>query len=311
MEKTYAVVDIGTLKVKTVIATILPTGDLNIIYSSNNLTCFGCDLDQNNGYVKEEYLGRTIAELQRIKEVFTQYNVKNYRVVSTHAMRRAKNKDAIITRIKDEVGFDVENISQEQEAEFFFNAVMRTFTSDKDYAIVDVGGGSVQILIGNQRELKQAHMMQTGAIFLHDNFTQNPNVATSYTTTHDIEKMKDVIIEQLLPFKAPKNVPIIYGSSMIIDIMKNINLPLENHADSTIHPYQTYTEHLKNYLESVLPLNYEQREAKYNTGQKGYVWGVDKAFLNIITIAEHLESPYIVPTNANIAQGIIYSMIGK
>ncbi len=302
-------VDIGTIKVKTVVASVFPDGNLEIIYSSNNLTCFGCEIDQNNGYVKEEFLNKTIAELQRIKEVMKEFGVVKYKIVSTHAMRRAKNKDLIVKRIKDEVGFDIENITQEQEAELFFNAVMRSFKSNKDYAIVDVGGGSVQILIGNPQELKQAHMMQTGAQFLHDNYTKNSNVPTSYTTSEDIEKMKELIMEELIPLKTTKGIPIVYGSSMVIDIMKNIGLYLEDHKDSGTHPYQTYTKYLENYLKEILPLSYEEREKKYKTGQKGYVWGVDKAFLNIITIAEYLDSPYIIPSNANIAQGIVYSMI--
>jgi exopolyphosphatase/pppGpp-phosphohydrolase len=62
-------------------------------------------------------------------------------------MRRAKNKDEIIQRIEKEVGFTVENSAQEQEAELFFLAVMK----DKEYAVIDVGGGSVQILPGTQR----------------------------------------------------------------------------------------------------------------------------------------------------------------
>lgn len=311
MEKTYAVIDIGTLKVKTFIAQVRDTGQLDVRFASNTLTCFGCDMDQNNGCIKEEYLKRTIAELQRVKALFTEYGVTAYRVVATQALRRAKNQKEIIERIAQEVGFTVELITQEQEAHFFFDAVMRTFTVEREYALVDVGGGSVQILVGTPTQLKQTHLLHTGSTYLHDNFTQKPELETSHTTEADLKRMKEIIMEQLNVFKTGKNIPIIYGSSMIIDMMQAIKIPLDVHADSAIHPYQTEPKHLELYIQKLLPLSYAEREVQYNVGQKGYTWGMDKAFLNIVTIAEHLQSPYIVPTNANIAQGIIYSMIAK
>lgn len=310
MNARYCVVDIGTLKVKAIIASVTVGGGLDVLFSSNTLTCFGCEIEANGGNVKEEYCVRTIAELKRIKGLMEQYDVAEHKVVSTHAMRKAKNRDEIIERIKREVGFEVENISQEQEAEFFFHAAMRGFTSHKEYAIVDVGGGSVQVLIGTPHSLTQSHMMHTGAQFLHDNFTQNPNEPASFTTPQDIERMKELILEQITPLKTEKKMPIVYGSSMIIDIMKNLGMYLEEHKDSTTHPYQTYKDYLDEFVSRLLPLSYEQREKAYEAGQKGYIWGVDKAFLNIVTIAEYLESPYIIPSNANIAQGIVYSMAG-
>lgn len=43
MTNTYAVIDIGTLKVKTLIAEVSKNGNLTEKYSSNTLTCFGCE----------------------------------------------------------------------------------------------------------------------------------------------------------------------------------------------------------------------------------------------------------------------------
>ena len=153
--KVCSVVDIGTLKVKFLIASATPTGELMELYSSNTLTCFGCEMDKNKGDVLEANLIKTINELKRCKELLKKYNVEKFKVVSTHAMRRAKNKDEIIRRIKKEVGFSVENISQEQEAELFFRAVIRDFPNSlRERAVLDIGGGSVQVLIGNSEKLK-------------------------------------------------------------------------------------------------------------------------------------------------------------
>ncbi len=90
--------------------------------------------------------------------------------------------------------------------------------------------------------------------------------------------------------------------------MLAIQLPLETHDKSTTHPYKIYAQHLQEFIKKMTPLKYAEREELFDF-QKGYMWGVDKAFLNLVTLSKHLNSPYIVPTNSNIAEGIIWEMV--
>ncbi len=310
MNNIYAVVDIGTLKVKTEVSSVNSDGTLNRIYNSNNLTRFGIGLDENNGYVQETYIQATIEELKRLKSEFKRYKVTKFRIVSTHAMRKAKNKQEIISRIKNEVGFEVENIPQEQEAELFFKAVMQTFPSNyKKYGVIDVGGGSVQVLVGTKENLMTKYMMPTGTVSLHEKYVKDPNDPLSYTTSEDIEKMKSQILEEIIKLEISEETPLIYGSSMIIDVMKALNIPLDSHLDSSMHPYKTYSKHLSKFLNEIIKYNPAERGKLYPQLPHGYEWGIDKAFINVLTIASRLNSPYIIPSNANIAQGIIYSMV--
>jgi len=307
METNYAVIDIGTLKVKCLVAQLLPLDELKEVYFSNELTCFGCGLDENQGLVKEEYLNKTIEELKRCQEIMKDYQIARFRIVSTHAMRRAKNKDEILQKIYQETGFRVENISQEEEARLFFRGVINGLAEDRDYAVVDMGGGSVQILVGNRQELKRAHLIQTGAQYLHDNFTRQPHFEDSLTTEEDLEKMRRYIIEQLLPLQGIGDLPLVYGSSNIIDLMKAIGIPLEENPGSKTHPYRTYAQYLEQFMKEMLSLTYRQREDKFSF-QHGYMWGIDKAFLNIVTMAEYFPSSYIIPSNANVAWGLVYAL---
>ncbi len=303
----YAVVDIGTLKVKCLIASMSPNGSLVKQYASNTLTCFGCDMLDDN--VRDDYLVRTITELKRCRDKLTEFDVESYRVVSTHAMRRAKNRAYVMDRILKETGFSVENISSEEEATLFFKAVLRDFPADRPYALVDVGGGSVQVIVGRQGTPEQMHLLPIGSATLHEKFTHNSLDENSFNTPEDIDRMKNFILEQLVGVAPAEGLPIIYGSTNVIDMMKAIGLPLDEHTDSASHPYKTYTRYLNEFVAQVLPLTFAEREAKYEF-QKGYMWGIDKAFVNIAILAERLGSPYIIPSNSNVAEGIVYSMIG-
>lgn len=307
MAKHVAVIDIGTLKVKLLIARVASTGEFEKLYSSIKLTCFGCDMVDGN--ILDEYLTRTIAELKQCRDKFKEFNVSSFRVVSTHALRRAANRKAVVERIRRETGFEVENLSSEEEASFFFRAVLRDFPSDRPYALADMGGGSMQVIVGQKGALAQMHLMPIGSATLHEKFTRNSSDESSFNTPEDIERMKEYILEQMIGIKAAEGLPIIYGSSNVIDLMKAIKLPLDDHPDSQTHPYKTYAAHLNEFVDKVLPLTFAEREAHFQF-QRGYMWGIDKAFTNITTLAERLGSPYIIPSNANLAEGLIYSMAG-
>jgi exopolyphosphatase/pppGpp-phosphohydrolase len=172
-----------------------------------------------------------------------------------------------------------------------------------------MGGGSVQVIVGRQGVPEQMHLLPIGSATLHEKFTRNSLDKNSFNTPKDIDRMKDYILEQLVGVAPADGLPIIYGSTNVIDMMKAIGLPLEPHADSASHPYKTYARYLSEFVSKVLPMTFAEREARYEF-QKGYMWGIDKAFVNIATLAERLGSPYIIPSNANVAEGLVYSMIG-
>lgn len=53
----------------------------------------------------------------------------------------------VMARIKQDTGFDVENISAEEEAQLFFKAAICDFSTGQRYAFVDMAGGSAQVLL--------------------------------------------------------------------------------------------------------------------------------------------------------------------
>lgn len=305
----YAVVDIGTLKVKCQVAEKNTKGELSTIYQSNNLTCLGCHMEQNNNKPKEENLTKLLVELKRCKLILDKYNVTKKRIVSTHALREmGKTGQDIAKLIKSEVGFKVEIISQQEEAELFFKAVLGDFETDDDYILADVGGGSVQILIGNKNKLKQSFLLKTGTSTLWDKFTPNHD-GNDFPNDNEIKNMREYILTQLQPIPTDIKIPIVFGSSCIIDLFRGIRLPLQEHKNSKSHPFKTELVDVENFLDQVWSIPYDIRETKYNSPTEKYMWGIDKGFLNIVELARKTNATYIIPSNANINQGLMMSII--
>ena len=303
------VIDIGTLKVKLLIAKPQTKTTYTILHESNQLTGLGVRMHENNNRPFPEKLDATIAELARCKSLLKTEGVKRVRVVSTHALREMGviGKE-IAETIHKKVGFKVEIISQNEEADLFFKAVIGDFASNRDYTVIDVGGGSVQVLIGNREELKHTFLLKTGSQRLHDVFSPR-HTGSDFPKRSEIRKMKQYILTELLPVPERIGTPLIVGSSCIIDIYKAMKINLAEFSDSPSHPYKTELSELEGFLESVIPMPYDTREQTYKNNYRYYMWGIDKALLNVTGIARRVGAPYVIPSNANINKGLVLSLL--
>jgi exopolyphosphatase/guanosine-5'-triphosphate,3'-diphosphate pyrophosphatase len=305
-----AVIDIGTLKIKFLIAEITSPTSFKTLYSSNTLTCLGLRIHENNNEPLKENLEATINELKRCKELLDKEKVGKVRAVSTHALREMGQvgKD-IVKKIKKEVGLDVEIISAKEEATLFFQAVMKEFNTDEDLALVDVGGGSVQILIGNKNKLKHVFLLKTGAQYLWDNFSPR-HAETDALKKEEVKQMQKYIQEQISSLPAHSKIPVVYGSSCILEVFEAVKIPMTDYPFSENNHSKVSVEQLQSFLDDLVYIPYGERKNKYYYHkQPFFMWGIDKGLMNIIAIAKHLESPYIIPTNSNINNGLVLSLI--
>src|SRR5450755_1554855 len=147
--KRAAVIDIGTANVKFVIADIA-SGLIATVYK-----------DQKRTFIEGIELGGTATDgtlalntdLTEFKATMQAYNVDAYRVLGTESLRRSEGSGNVLTAIAASIGSPVEVLSQDQEAALFFNAVSSQIPGD--LAVVDVGAGSVQLSIGQNKQLER------------------------------------------------------------------------------------------------------------------------------------------------------------
>jgi exopolyphosphatase / guanosine-5'-triphosphate,3'-diphosphate pyrophosphatase len=79
-----------------------------------------------------------------------------YRACATSAMREAKNKRAVIKKVKEESGIEIELLSGDEEANLIFsNYFAQNLNTKANYLYIDVGGGSTELtLIKNGKRIK-------------------------------------------------------------------------------------------------------------------------------------------------------------
>ena len=268
-----AVIDIGTLKVKFLLVENSSSDKFETKYQSNTLTCLGVRMSENNNRPFPEYLEQTFTELKRCKEIIDKEGVEKLRVVSTHALREMGGVGReIAEKIEKEVGLGVEIISQDEEANLFYKAVLKDFKTDKDFTVVDVGGGSVQVLIGSKKGLKSKYLLRTGAQYLFGRFSPR-HTGTDYPTREEIRSMQEYVMNELAQIPEGIKTPVIYGSSCIINVFKTIGLKLEKYYLSKSHPYRVKISEMEDFLTKIISIPYDQREEMFKFDQKYYMWG--------------------------------------
>jgi len=176
-ERPLAAIDIGTNSFHMVIARVgevaedgSPVGPaFEVIAREKDMVRLG----SSSGDMKElseEAIDRGVASLQRLAKIAAIHDA-DICAVATSAVREADNSDVFIERARLEAGIDVEVIAGTEEARLIHLGVLQAVpVFDRRLVLIDIGGGSTEILVGEQGEVLAAGSMKLGAIRLTRRF---------------------------------------------------------------------------------------------------------------------------------------------
>ena len=114
-----ASIDIGTNSTHLLIAQINEElKSFNIKFTEKSNTRLG-ERDEE-GNLTEDAIQRVLSTLKRFKDYCISFNVDNILAAATSAVRESPNGRELISRIKDDIGFDIELISGVEEARLIY-----------------------------------------------------------------------------------------------------------------------------------------------------------------------------------------------
>ena len=149
-EFVLAAIDIGTNSVHMVIVTIDPSlPSFNIIAKEKDTVRLG-EFKKGTKDLSEEAMLRCIKSLKRCMKVAERFNVDDVVAVATSATREARNGQRFIERVKQEVGLSINLISGKEEARRIYLGVISGMElRGKPHVVIDIGGGSTEMILGN------------------------------------------------------------------------------------------------------------------------------------------------------------------
>jgi exopolyphosphatase/guanosine-5'-triphosphate,3'-diphosphate pyrophosphatase len=188
----YAAIDIGSNSVRMEAAEVAPGQLPRVLASDREVTRLGESVFRH-GSVSEEAMHSTCAVLARMAELYRRLDVVGVRVVATSAIRDTRNKREFLQRASEAAGSPVEVISGREEARLIHLGVESSWPqAGKRVLIVDIGGGSAEIVAAEGGVLREAFSRPLGAVRLYENFLKDDP-----PTPRQLHQMHDYIGEKL------------------------------------------------------------------------------------------------------------------
>ena len=135
----------------------------------------------------------TCQVLVRMAKTLKGLRVLAVRVVATSAVRDAHNRKAFLNRLEDAVGYPVDVISGQEEARLIHLGVQSRWPHrEQNLLIVDVGGGSAELIYSEQGGIRYASSKPLGAVRLKEAF-----LGDDPPKAHQLHQLQDYIHEKL------------------------------------------------------------------------------------------------------------------
>ena len=166
----YAAIDIGSNSVRMQVAEAGPNPPPRILAADREVTRLGEGVFRD-GRIRPEAMESTARVLARMAESYRKLDVAGVRAVATSAIRDASNQAEFLTRAAAALGTPVEIIPGREEARLIHAGVISRWPqAGKRVLIIDIGGGSAEIVAGDDGRLIDAASRPLGALRLREIF---------------------------------------------------------------------------------------------------------------------------------------------
>ena len=162
-----AAIDIGTNSLHMVVVKIEATLPSFTIIAREKETVRLGDRNLITGDLKPEVMSKAIACLRRFKTLADSLGTNSIVAVATSAVRESPNGKEFLHQVETEVGLIVDLISGPEEARRIYLGVLSGMEfHNKPHIIIDIGGGSTELILGDSEEPRSLTSTKIGAVRL-------------------------------------------------------------------------------------------------------------------------------------------------
>jgi exopolyphosphatase/guanosine-5'-triphosphate,3'-diphosphate pyrophosphatase len=167
--KRIAAIDVGTNSIHMIVAEPRP-GGYRVVDREKEMVQLG--LSSLDGQpLTEEAMSRGVEAIARMRDIAARWKAGEIVAVATSAVREAPNRREFLRRVRENAGVRVKVISGEEEADYIYRAVRSAVDLDASTALcIDIGGGSVEFIVGTASEIFLTRSEPLGALRLSQRF---------------------------------------------------------------------------------------------------------------------------------------------
>lgn len=194
-EDRIAVIDVGSNSVRLLVVELLPDGAYRTLDDEKETTRLGQGL-VSTGMLSTAAMIRTADCIARMRGIAQGYGVSRLRVIGTSAVRDATNQREFLALVRDTAVVTLEVLGEEDEARYAYRSAAAGFDlSDIPAAVVDIGGGSTEIVLSTKGAIEHVCSIPIGAVRVSEMFAP----ATGMDAVRRMRKYVSRCLRQALP----------------------------------------------------------------------------------------------------------------
>lgn len=170
MTDLFAAVDCGTNSVRLLVCRKEADGSVTELDRRLHITRLGQGVDATGAF-HPEALARTLDAMSDFGAELDRLGVEHRRVVATSAARDAANSAEFFAGVRSRLSVDAEIIPGEEEARLsFLGAVSALPSVPQPVLVIDIGGGSTELVLGRDARVEQATSLNIGSVRVRERF---------------------------------------------------------------------------------------------------------------------------------------------
>jgi exopolyphosphatase/guanosine-5'-triphosphate,3'-diphosphate pyrophosphatase len=169
---TLGIIDVGTNSIHLLIGVLGLTGKFHVILKERDLTRIG-EGGLVDGTLTRKAVRRALEVLRRYASTLKRCRVDAVEAVATSAVREARNGGAFVRQVRKRTGIPLRIISGRQEARLIYLGILQAARLQSTAAIVTIGGGSAQVILGNGGQPHYTASLPLGSARLSQQFIKH------------------------------------------------------------------------------------------------------------------------------------------
>ncbi len=258
-------IDIGTNSLRLLIAET-NRGSFREIHSDRRITRLGQNLDLT-GRLSEEARSRTLQVLCDFSGRIRRHCAQFISAIGTSALRNASNSREFILEVHRETGLDIRVITGAEEARLTLLGVAYSLKGmggkiNNPLAaslVVDIGGGSTEIIISRPGEVPTTDSLPLGAVYLTERFITHdpPSPEDAVLLRSAVRRVLDDRTDEMQPVPSSMFV----GTAGTITTLAAIEQGLEVYDSRKINRFVLTREVIDDIVEKLSGLTLRERRA--------------------------------------------------
>lgn len=230
-----AAIDIGTNSIRCIVVEVDHQGRFMVLDDEKATVRLGENM-ASSGAIAPPAFARAVDAMSRIRKLIDGLKVGEVEAVATSAVRSASNGAELVEVLARELGREIRVISGEEEAELVALSARHNFDmSGKRYIIIDIGGGSVEVMSAVSNHVESCFSLQLGAVLMTDRFLSSDPLKDS-----QIDRLRrHVRVELKSVFTDDRPiVQTLIGSGGTITALASMVMSMRRQVFSSLHGFE-------------------------------------------------------------------------